>query len=131
MNLATVDGEVGQHDAQIHSSSESTRAETADRSRRDFGKVNRADNNCLADANACNKASGVDGLKAAAVDHKDDDANNPQDAELTGCPETANSIADNECTIIKGLSVWQVWYRRKEPDNVQQSAGNAAQLDHA
>jgi hypothetical protein len=50
----------------------------------------------LTDTNASDKATCVDLSQTALVCHKNDDAQNPDNTELAGSPQTSNSISKEE-----------------------------------
>jgi hypothetical protein len=69
--------------------------------------VDRTYYRCLAYAKASNEPTCVYGGNAAVGHHKNGDADDPQDAELTCCPNTADSIANKEGSVSSQTSLAQ------------------------
>lgn len=57
----------------------------------------------LANAEACDETTGVDGAEVTidTADHEDGDSDGPEGAEETDGPDSANAIANHESTAIK------------------------------
>jgi hypothetical protein len=102
--LTAVVGEVGEDDAEVDEAGEEASAEATDAGRRDLGNVDGSDDGCLSYAEPGDEPAGVDSPKTAVGPQEDGDADNPQDAELAGGPDAADSIADKERTVTSRLS---------------------------
>lgn len=96
VELSTVVGKVGQHNAEIDETGKYTGAKTTNRRWRDLGNVHRADNGGLTDSQASDETTCVDGAEVTVVAEKDGDTDDPDNAELSCGPDTTNAIADQE-----------------------------------
>lgn len=86
--------------SQVHSTSKHTSAETTDGSGGDFRKIYGTDDTSLSNTKTSNEATSVDGTHVAVVSNKDGDAENPKTAELASSPNTADTITNEESTVI-------------------------------
>lgn len=109
VELSTIVGKVGQHDAEIDETGEDTGAKTTNRCRCDLGNVHRADDGGLTDSQTSDEATCVDGAEVTVVAEKDGNADNPDNAELSCSPDTTNAIADQESADYR----WSEWCERE------------------
>lgn len=98
MDLRAVVGKVRKDNTQIDKACEDTGAETPDRRRRDFSQIQWRDDGRLADAQTGDEAACIDGAQTAIVAQEDGNAQDPKEAELARSPDTADAVADEECT---------------------------------
>lgn len=98
VDLRSVVGKVSKDDAEIDKARKDTCAETPDRRRRDFSQIQWRDHRRLSDAQAGDETACIDGAQAAIVAQEDGNAQDPKEAKLARCPDTADTIADEECT---------------------------------
>ena len=96
---AAIVREVCKHDAEINESGEDAGAKASNRGWGNLCKIDRPNDNGLADAQTSYETTGVDGTQVAFGTHENGNTENPNDAELTSCPDTADTIADKESTI--------------------------------
>lgn len=99
VNLAAVVCEVGEHDTKVDETGEDAGAETTDGGRGNLGEVDGADDGRLAYTETGDEATSVDGAEVSVVGHEDGNTDDPDDAELTGSPDTADLIANDEGTV--------------------------------
>jgi hypothetical protein len=98
IDRSAIVGKVRKHYAKVDKSSENTGAKTANRCWSDLSEIDRTYDNGLANAQACDEPSCIYGAEVTAVAHEDSDANNPEYTQLASCPNTTNTIANDECT---------------------------------
>ena len=130
--VGNVDGgspasKVCQHDTEVDGSGEGGCAETTDRLWRDLREVYGGNDRGLTDTQAGNEAAGVDLTEATVVGQKDDDTDDPDETQLTGCPETSDAIAKNESAVV---SISHCAVVGRGGRNLQSSAGDTANLHH-
>jgi hypothetical protein len=108
-------GEIGKHDADVNCACKDASTETADGLRCYLGNINWGNYSCLPDADSCiplrfeqkiikiknlgltcNESTCIDLTETAIVCQEDDDAEDPDDAKLTGSPQTADAVGDEE-----------------------------------
>jgi hypothetical protein len=99
IDLAAVVGEICQDNAEVNEAGEETSAKTADACGGNLSDVDGPYNGRLAYAETCDEPAGVDGAEIAVGRHEDGDADNPQDAQLAGRPDSANFVADKESAV--------------------------------
>jgi len=80
----------------VDAASENASAKTPDRLWSDLGDVHWGDDSGLSNTDTSDEATSIDLTKTTVVRQKDDDANDPQDAELSSSPETPDSVSKNE-----------------------------------
>ena len=90
--------EVGKHDSQVDGSREHADTETTNGAWCDLSQVSRGDDGGLSDADTCDESAGVHQSQAAVerCTEEHDDADDPQEAKLTCCPETSNLVGKVE-----------------------------------
>ena len=86
---------------QVHGTSKHTSAETTDRSGGNFRKIDGTDDTRLSNTKTSNEATSIDGAHAAIVSNKDGDTKNPETAKLTSSPNTADTITNDESTVVQ------------------------------
>lgn len=81
--------------------SKDTGTQASNRRRGYLGDIHRAHDRSLSDTKTSDEASCVDGCETAfrATGHKDRDTHGPKCAEEPGCPDTADTIANQERTV--------------------------------
>lgn len=87
--------------SQVYSTGKHTSAETADGSRGYFRKVDWTNDTGLPNTNTSHEATSVGGIQAAVVSNKDGDTEDPETAELASSPNTADTITNEESTVIQ------------------------------
>jgi hypothetical protein len=81
---------------EIDKTSENTGTKTANRCQGNLSEIDWGNDNSLANTQACDEPSCIHGAEVTAIAHEDSNANNPENTQLASCPETTNTITDEE-----------------------------------
>lgn len=98
MQFASPRCKVCKHDPNVHSTRKGTCAETSNRLWCDFGQIDGSNDGCLADAKSSNETARIHLTESTTIRKKDDNAEDPEEAELPCSPETTDTITKDECS---------------------------------
>ena len=99
MKLTSPRSKVCKHDTDVDRAREGASTKTTNGFWRDPRMIDWSDDGGLANTEPSNEASCVDLSDTASICEEDDDPKDPQKAQLSSCPETANPITEEKGTV--------------------------------
>jgi hypothetical protein len=130
MQLATIICEVCKDNSKIYKASENASAKTTNRGWGDLRKVNRTNNDGLANAESSNESAGIYSTQIARVAHEYRNTEDPEKTKLTSSPETANTIANKEGSASQH-QLEKVPSVLKDVPDLHESSAYRADLNHS